>query len=298
MNLTIQYIVSPKSREAYFNSDASYKSIRTTSTRLRLSEDRYVLNSRKKRVSFQVDGIGFNMLYCPIGQFKMGYENLLTKIESPFLLGETEVTQELFKTIMGYNPSNFQGQGYPNSKQRPVEMVTWYDALMFCNKLSLKLGKRPYYNINEIMQLRDEDRNTIPNQIGNAKVTINPHSNGFRLPIGKEWEYAAKAGTNNKYAGTNDDDKLDEVAWYFNFNGSNDQTRPVKCKRANEWGFYDMSGNVKELIYEFDSLGFLVCRGGSWDVLYSNLMSELHTLTSPGSFTNSVGFRISASLVN
>jgi sulfatase modifying factor 1 len=295
MNLTSQYIVNPKSRDAYFNSESIYKSIRTTSTRLRVSDDRYVLNSRKKRVSFQVEGIGFNMLYCPKGKFVMGPNNILTKIKRPFLLGETEVTQELFEEIMGYNSSGFQELDYPNSSQRPVENITWYDAVRFCNKLSEKLGKKPYYNFLEI----EYEHAVLKTNIKSAKVTINPQANGFRLPSEKEWEYAAKAGTNNQFAGTNDVYKLDEIAW-FNEN-SNNQTHSVKGRRPNEWGFYDMTGNVWEWGYDLfvsDSNDFRVSCGGGWYNDPSNLQSAYHYYESPSCRNGYIGFRVASPLVN
>ena len=248
MNLTCQYIANPKSREAYVSSDATYQSIRTTSTKLRLGENRCVLFLKEmKEKVFRVGGIKFKMIRCQRGMFMMGADTKDDNpkrpiaIERPFLLCETEVTQELFETIMGYNPSVFQGKEYPNSKQRPVEQVTWYDAVMFCNKLSLKLGKKLYYNVSN-EQYFDENQKT---NIKEAIVTINPKANGFRLPYEKEWEYAAKAGTDNQWAGTNDINKVKDVAWFED--NSNKQTQPVKSKLPNRWGIYDMGGNVKEI---------------------------------------------------
>jgi sulfatase modifying factor 1 len=303
MNLTNQYIANPKSRVAYTDSLASHKTIRPTITRLRMSDDRRVLNSRKKQGYFQVKGIGFNMLYCPRGMFMMGSDERddnnpkkQMTIERPFLLGETEVTQELFQAVMGYNPSEFIY--YSNSNQRPVEMVTWYDALMFCNKLSLKLGKRPYYHISNEQYEYDSDMDEYLPNIESAKVTTNPNSNGFRLPLEKEWEYASKAGTNNKYAGANDDEQLDEVAWYFD--NSENQTHPVKGKRPNEWGFYDMSGNVWELCYDLygSNSASRVIRGGSWFKAASLSHSAYRCNDSLGYRNHNLGFRVSASLVN
>jgi formylglycine-generating enzyme required for sulfatase activity len=298
MNLTNQYIANPKSRDIYTKSLASYKSIRTTSTRLRVSDDRYVLNSRKKQAYFQVDGIGFNMLYCPRGMFTMGsdeeYDNnpkRLMVIKRPFLLGETEVTQELFQAVMGYNPSAFQGGSYPNSNQNPVQSVTWYDALMFCNKLSLKLEKTPYYNISQIIYIDESEKTNIKD----AQVTYKPNSNGFRLPYEREWEYAAKAGTDNTWAGTNNKNDLDQVAWFSK--NSDIQTHPVKSKRPNEWGFYDMSGNVSEWCWDNYKSNRAI-RGGSWGGGTSSLYSARRGSQSPKNRNSYNGFRVSASLFN
>jgi formylglycine-generating enzyme required for sulfatase activity len=307
MNLTCQYIVNPKSRDAYINSESSYKSIRTTSTRLRMSDDRRVLNSRKKRVSFQVEEIGFDMLYCPRGKFMMGSNNedddnpqRPMAIERPFLLGETEVTQELFQAIMGYNPSVFQGDNYPNSKQRPVDQVTWYDAVMFCNKLSLRLGKRPYYNIlNEKYEYDDDVDEYLPN-IGSANVTVNPQANGFRLPFREEWEYAFRAGPNDVDLENIDVTELKQIAWFKD--NSNDQTHPVKGMIPNEWGLYDMIGNVWEWCYDDDNYSSQpptknrIALGCSWSEDAEEIcLTELDY--PPNKYFSNIGFRISAYLV-
>jgi len=307
MNLTSQYIVNPKSVDAYFTSLATYKTIRPSSAKLRLGDDRQILNDKKKYKIFRVEDLTFKMIRCPRGVFMMGSNNENDRnpqrpmaIEKPFLLGETEVTQELFETVMGYNSSYFQGEEYPNSNKRPVDQVTWYDTVMFCNKLSLKLGKKPYYNISNEQYIKENDK-TLPN-IKSANVTTNPQANGFRLPYEKEWEYAAKAGTDNQWAGTNDPNKVGEVAWFRDnseINGES-QTHPVKGKRPNEWGFYDMSGNVYEWCYDlYNSTSALrVLRGGGWGCNASYLRSAGRGNGSPGARRGTLGFRVSASLVN
>jgi formylglycine-generating enzyme required for sulfatase activity len=251
---------------------------------------------------FHIGGIAFKMIQCPRGRFMMGADTELDNpkkpivIERPFLLGEIEVTQELFQVVMGYNSSNFQGDNYPNSNQRPVENVTWYDAVKFCNKLSEKLRKKPYYNVSN----EQYDDNNQKTNIYEAIVTTNPQANGFRLPEEKEWEYVAKAGANNQWAGTNDEGKVKEIAWFEE--NSENQTHPVKGRLPNEWGFYDMSGNVWEWtdnsdLYKSNS----VCRffrGGSWAADTFSLRSAGRYEGSPGFRIEDLGFRVSASLVN
>jgi formylglycine-generating enzyme required for sulfatase activity len=303
MNLTSQYVANPKSVDAYLTSLATYKSIRPSNAKLRLGDDRQVLNDKKKYKIFRVEDLTFKTIICPRGIFMMGSNpKRLVLINKPFLLGETEVTQELFKKVMGVNPSEFQGDKYQNSKKRPVENITWYDAVMFCNKLSEICKKKPYYNISNMVCEKDYVREKELPNIAKADVTINPHSNGFRLPFEKEWEYAAKAGTNNQFAGTNDPNEVGEVAWFggnSKING-NKQTHPVKGKRPNEWGFYDMSGNVEEWCWDREdaSSARRVSRGGSWYGGASYLHSAFHSYGSPGFRDNILGFRVSASLFN
>ena len=134
---------------------------------------------------------------------------------------ETEVTQKMYKKIMGSNPSNFHGDNYP------VESVTWFEAAEFCNKLSQEMYLTPAYLINH------------------GVVKLNESGDGFRLPTVEEWQYAKKGGEDYKYAGSNN---KDEVAWYYN--NSDGQTHPVARKKANGYGLYDMVGNVQEWCWD------------------------------------------------
>ena len=185
----------------------------------------------------------FKMIFVQGGTFKMGSneyddEKPIHSVTLPdFYIGETQVTQGLWKAVMGDNPSRFK-----NGVDYTVETVSWDDCQNFLKKLNKKTGKN------------------------------------FRLPTEAEWEYAARGGQHHstyKYSGS---DKLSEVAWY-NEDWDKGSTHPVKNKKPNELGIYDMSGNVWEWCQDWygsyneqdekdpqgpSSGSSRVLRGGSW----------------------------------
>lgn len=175
-----------------------------------------------------------------------------------FSILATEVTQELYKSVMGENPSKFNGE-----KNLPVEQVSWYDAVYFCNKLSAKCGLTPVYAVDGGTDVgkwgyAPHKGNKIT---GTVSQNENANANGYRLPTVEEWQYAAKGGQEFKYSGS---DKLDEVGWYDGSIGS--KTHPVAQKKPNGYGLYDMSGNVWEWCggpYPNYSKSRYCC-GGSW----------------------------------
>lgn len=147
---------------------------------------------------------------------------------------KTEVTQKLYETIMGVNPSYFRRDNERFSENDlknlnettsnyPVEYVSWYDAIEFCNVLSEMFDFVPVYTKQ------------------GEEIVQNINANGFRLPTVEEWTYAAKGGQNYDYSGS---DNLDSVGWYNDNSGG--VTHPVAQKKPNGYGLYDMSGNVWE----------------------------------------------------
>ena len=182
------------------------------------------------------------MVEIPLGKIELRDDRTKQKwtVEiSSFYLAEFPVTQELYFEITNESPSTIEGTGHP------VETVTWKDAVIFCNKLSLKKDLNPCYLIQE----------------DGEKITFDSTSNGYRLPTEAEWEYACKAGTSEIRYGI-----LASIAWYKN--NSEHTTHPVGQKEPNAWGLYDMLGNVWEWctdIYDESVYGtYRVLRGGGW----------------------------------
>ncbi len=142
------------------------------------------------------------------------------KITRPFYLGTHPVTQGQYKAIMGSNPSLFKG-----SDDRPVETVSWLDAVNFCNKMSEKDKRTPFYHIN-----------------GTEVADVG--GNGYRLPSEAEWEYACRAGSATLFPFGDDAGKLGEHAWCSSNYPS--RSHDVGQKSPNAWGLYDLLGNVWE----------------------------------------------------
>ena len=223
---------------------------------------------------FEVGGVEFNMIRVEGGSFMMGSPDNNPDADddekpphevtlSDYYIGETQVTQALWKAVMGKNPSHFKGDN------NPVEEVSWNDCQEFIKRLNTKTGQV------------------------------------FRLPTEAEWEFAARGGIKSKgyrYAGS---DNTDEVAWYGEKSGS--KTHPVKQKKANELGFYDMSGNVWEWCWnqygkyssdkEANPTGpseglHRVLRGGSWRGGARRCRVAYRNYCKPDARDSNIGFRL------
>lgn len=180
---------------------------------------------------------------------------------SPYSIGKYEVTQELFEAVMGKNPSEYQGETHPPANRetqelRPVEKIRWHHAIVFCNRLSMKIGLDPCYtairtdgNKVDYMNISFDD---ITNDWRNwQSVSCDLTKNGYRLPTAAEWEFAARGGDqsadawNYTYAGSNN---IGDVAWYKD--NSDGISHEVGKKNPNSLGLYDMSGNCWEFCWD------------------------------------------------
>lgn len=205
-----------------------------------------------------------NFILVKGGSFKDKTSNYYGKgvTVSDFYIDKYDVTQKEWVAVMGSNPSTFKGDNLP------VEMVSWYDAIEYCNRRSIKEGLQPYYRIDR----NSEDPDNLPDpKFGRLDtirwtVTINQGANGYRLPTEAQWEYAASGGQLSHGYTYSGSDSTDDVAWYWRNSGdsrlsgwwnwpairqNHDRTRPVGSKQPNELGLYDMSGNVREWCWDW-----------------------------------------------
>lgn len=188
-----------------------------------------------------------------------------------YVMAQTEVTQELYDIIMEANPSAVKGG------KLPVESVSSLNVVEFCNKLSEINGYEKAYKIE------------------NGEIIWNYGANGYRLPTKEEWEFAFAGNENYKFSGS---DKADVVAWYAG--NSHETIHEVATKKANNFGLYDMSGNVSEFIWTGKGKISIAC-GGSYESPDADYNLESHPLYCESLVTDvskETGFRLCRGAVN
>ena len=227
---------------------------------------------------------------------------------SDFYISKYEVTQELYQKVMSGIPDANPTPSYFNDSpaegeqqlKRPVERITWYDAISFCNKLSELEDLTPVYKISDVLRYSKD------NAIKHATVTADYSRNGYRLPTHAEWLYAANGGEKSKaeykYSGSNE---LADYAWADD--NAEDMTHQVGLKKPNELGLYDMTGNVCEWCQDwygaYTNLSITnptgpvsgserVCRGGGWSTDGLDCCSSIRCSFMPDYSYSDLGLRL------
>lgn len=247
-----------------------------------------------------IKGGTFNM-GSPESEAQRGEDELQhTVTVSDFYIGKYEVTQKEYQEIMGKNPSNFKGDNLP------VETVTWYDAIEYCNKLSEKEGLTPVYTID------------------GENVSWNKSSNGYRLPTEAEWEYAARAETTTPF-NTENSIGAEQANFYGHypylieenyFSQGKLDTKPGEYRQTtvavgsfsqNRWGLYDIHGNVGEWCFDYygtydtentdnpsgaETGTLRINRGGGWNDYAKHMRCAYRASTTPNQGMSNIGFRI------
>jgi formylglycine-generating enzyme required for sulfatase activity len=244
----------------------------------------FSINQAQAAEKIYTNSIGMEFVLIPAGEFMMGagatdeyppdHEKPQHKvtISKDFYLGKYEVTQEQWEAVMGNNPSEVKGS------TNPVENVSWDDVQVFINSLNRKEGHKRY-----------------------------------RLSTEAEWEYAARAGSTSIYSFGDDEKQLGDYAWYRgNSSKTYSESYPVGQKQPNDWGLFDMHGNVWEWVQDrygtdyysqspsIDPTGptsgpYRVIRGGSWSYNARDARSANRRSASPGYRNFSLGFRLALS---
>jgi formylglycine-generating enzyme required for sulfatase activity len=222
------------------------------------------------------NSVGMRLTLIPPGTFSMGAEDgnprripvHEVRISQPFFLGMHEVTNAQWRRVMGSTPSHWEDE------DRPVEHVTWDDAMDFCRHLS-----------------------ELPAERAAGRV--------YRLPTEAEWEYACRAGTNTSFSFGEDSSLLDDHGWFAGNSGM--MTHPVGLKTPNPWGLHDMHGNVGEWCSDWyhvypsfavaDPQGppggtMRVRRGGGWISPAEDCVSVNRIRNAPAFHNDRLGLRV------
>ncbi|MEB3298793.1 MAG: formylglycine-generating enzyme family protein [Candidatus Sericytochromatia bacterium] len=268
-----------------------------------------ILEAAVHRVSLP-GGIPFEARAVPSGTFLMGssqaepgryIDETLHRVTltRSYLVQNTEMTQQQWRALMGNEPSAFQGD-----PMRPVERVSWYDALACANALSRAEGLPEVYDLAGCTGTPGEgdfDCAAAGLVAGHPALAI-----GWRLPAEAEWEHACRAGTATVWSHGDDARELVGHAWFEDVSGNS--SHPVASRQANAWGLHDMMGNVWEWCWDkplydpspaVDPLGSVrpdivarVYRGGAWGVPARDVRPACRAHDDPAYRSPLIGFRL------
>ena len=238
---------------------------------------------------------GEYLMGSPSSEFERQKDELQHKVKvNDFMLARYEVSQKLYRDVMGNDPSAHQGENLP------VENISWFDAVRFCNALSKREGLTEAYTLSE--------------ENGRVEVTWNRSANGYRLPTESEWEYAARAGTLTPF-NTGENINADQANFYGTYPYRDRpsqlyraETVPVSTFSANAWGLYNMHGNVWEWCWDrygryptanisdnptgSDIGRYRVNRGGGYNDFGKHLRSAYRAAHNPENKTFNLGMRL------
>ncbi|MET7916027.1 formylglycine-generating enzyme family protein [Streptomyces avermitilis] len=192
---------------------------------------------------------------------------------APYEMAVFPVTQDRYARVTGRWPSTARGG------RLPVEGVSWWDAVRFCNALSERAGLTPAYRLHTDAE-------------GTESADWDVMADGYRLPTEAEWEHACRAGTTGPRYG-----ELDEIAWYRGNSG--ERMHEVGGRLPNAWGLYDMLGNVWDWcwdVYDAEVYGtYRVLRGGGWFDEHWSCRASMRRRSHPTYRIDDVGFRVARS---
>jgi formylglycine-generating enzyme required for sulfatase activity len=254
--------------------------------------------------------------YVPAGTFQRDSDPGNTSTVSAFRMSEYEIDRVQFYAIMGKDPSDTE---YSSFIYDPVQMANWYDAIAFCNKLSIAEGLTPVYSVSTVSDWEALAYASIPDgpDVDWNEAAADWDADGYRLPTEMEWMWAAMGadtadpgavnttGYSKAFAGSTGTNNINDYAWYVS---NTFATHPSGGKSANELNLYDMSGNVFEWCWDWyedayptgavsDYRGAAsgvqrIYRGGSWNLSDALCAVGLRNSSDPGLGNVSIGFRV------
>lgn len=266
------------------------------------------LQQKIEKLTTMTSAKGMKLRRIPPGRFYMGShdtDEFLRNNEHPqhrvqitksLFVGVYAVTQAEFTELMEFNPSTSV-----DSETNPVDSVSWFSALEFCNKMSEVEEVPPYYDLSKVKRRSN-------GSIESADVKING-GDGYRLLTEAEWEYVCRAGSITPWCFGDQVMEVGESAWYYD--NSSMESHPVGEKKPNAWGLFDMHGNIMEWCQDWYGEFYYeqcpdetedpegpkdgtarVLRGGAWQFGAEATRSAYRNSSTPDAASSVIGFRV------